>query len=103
MQQSVILYISTFFIPVVSNIDTEVEMRLYDKNGNISYATKHNTLSGNSYMFNPKTKVTVHDGVAGAFRKMAKETGWKSGKKHPLILPVINSIDDCLGDLTGVF
>lgn len=71
---------TAFFIPVVSNLDTEVEMRLYDRKGNMSCATKHNTLSGNSYMFNPKTKVTVHDGVAGAFRKMAKENNWKPGK-----------------------
>ena len=54
---------TALFIPIVSNYDTEVEMQLYDKEGKLLYATKHNTYKGNSYIKIPTAEKTIHDGV----------------------------------------
>ena len=71
---------TVYFAPVASNLDTEVKMRLYDRQGNILYSTTHNTLKGNSYMMPPPTNRTVSDGVKGAFKRIAKEMRLKSVK-----------------------
>ena len=68
---------TAFFVPIVSNYDTEVEMQLYDQDGTLLYATMHNTYKGNSYMMSPSAEKTIHDGVKGAFVRIAKEIGWK--------------------------
>lgn len=71
---------SVYFVPVMSNYDTDVAMRLYDRQGNLLYSTRHNTLRGNSYMMPPTADKTVRDGVQGAFRRIAKEMKLKSVK-----------------------
>ena len=71
---------TVYFAPVASNLDTEVKMRLYDRQGNLLYSTVHNTLKGNSYMMPPPTHRTVSDGVKGAFKRIAKEMRLKSVK-----------------------
>lgn len=71
---------TVYFAPVASNLDTEVKMRLYDRQGNLLYSTMHNTLKGNSYMMPPPTNRAVSDGVKGAFNRIAKEMRLKSVK-----------------------
>lgn len=65
------------FVPVADNLDTEVQMMLYDKQGDLLFSTKHNTFSGNSYMKLPPTHRTITDGIKGAFKRIAKEMGLK--------------------------
>ncbi|WP_147384084.1 hypothetical protein [Maribellus luteus] len=64
-----------YFVPVSHNWDTEVEMKLFDKNGRLLYNTKHNTLKGNSYMNPPPVERTVHDGTKGALVRIFKNMG----------------------------
>lgn len=64
---------SVYFIPIGKYIDTEVELKLYDSNGNLVINTRHKTMSGNSYAFNPTTDMTIRDGATGALRKLLKE------------------------------
>lgn len=71
-------YTLYYAIPIMSNYDTEVMMQLYDRGGELLYATKHETRRGNSYMKTPTTERTVHDGVKGAFARIAKEIGWEN-------------------------
>lgn len=71
---------SMYFIPVAKNLDTEVEMRLYDRQGNLLYSTKHNTFKGNSYMSSPSAERTVYDGVKGAWKRIAREADWSAVK-----------------------
>jgi hypothetical protein len=74
-----------YFVPVSHNWDTEVEMKLFDKNGRLLYNTKHNTLKGNSYMNPPPVERTVHDGTKGALVRILKNMG--------LIKTVANRVD----------
>ena len=71
---------SVYFIPVTSNLDTEVKMRLYSRQGDLLFSTTHNTYAGNSYMMPPSPYTTVHDGVKGAFKRIAKEMHLKTVK-----------------------
>jgi len=63
------------FSSVAKNWDTEVEMKLFDKTGNLLLSILHNTIKGNSYFMPPIAERTVHDGTAGAIKRMAKELG----------------------------
>lgn len=60
-------------VPVGQNIDTEVELKLYDKNGKLLIVTSHNTFQGNSYMMPPPPSRTIHDGAKGAVKRLIKE------------------------------
>ena len=71
---------TVFYVPVAKNYDTEVEMKLFSKNGNIILSTKHNTLKGNSYMMPPPADRTIGDGTKGALRRITKELGLKKIK-----------------------
>jgi hypothetical protein len=64
---------SVNFIPIAKNYDTEVTMKLFDKNGKLIVAVSHNTYKGNSYMTAPTANRTIHDGTEGAIKKMVKE------------------------------
>lgn len=64
---------SSTYTPVMKYYDTEIEMKLYAKNGELQILTKHNTFSGNSYMKRPTTKKIIHDGTIGAFNRILKE------------------------------
>ena len=66
---------SLYFVPVAQNYDTEVQMKLFDKNGRLLVSTLHNTLNGNSYMMPPPADRTVQDGTKGALKRMTKEMG----------------------------
>jgi hypothetical protein len=61
------------YSPIMKDYDTEVEMELYDKNGELQISTKHNTFIGNSYMLKPTTNKIIHDGTMGAFNRIMKE------------------------------
>lgn len=61
------------FIPIAKNWDTEVEMKLFDKTGNLMLTVLHNTTKGNSYFMPPTADRTIHDGTAGAIKRLAKE------------------------------
>jgi len=61
------------FIPIGKYVDTEVELKLYDKTGELIIHTKHNTANGNSYGTYPTTDMTITDGAEGAIKKMLKE------------------------------
>jgi hypothetical protein len=63
------------FIPIAKNWDTEVEMKLFDKTGNLMLTVLHNTTKGNSYFMPPTADKTIHDGTAGAIKRIAKELG----------------------------
>ena len=63
------------FIPITKNWDTEVEMKLFDKTGNLKLTVLHNTTKGNSYFIPPTADKTIHDGTAGAIKRLAKELG----------------------------
>ncbi len=63
------------FRPIARNWDTEVEMKLYDKLANLVLAVRHNTTKGNSYIVFPTADRTIHDGTAGAIKRLALELG----------------------------
>lgn len=63
------------FIPIAKNWDTEVEMKLFDKTGNLVLAVLHNTTKGNSYFMPPAADRTIHDGTVGAIKRLIKEIG----------------------------
>lgn len=60
---------------VIIGFDTKVTLLLFDKNGRLLIATKHNSKTGNSYWMPPKPDIAIHDAVEGAFNRMAKEIG----------------------------
>lgn len=60
---------------VVIGFDTKVTLLLFDKNGKLLIATKHNSKTGNSYWMPPKPDIAIHDAVEGAFNRIAKEIG----------------------------
>jgi len=60
------------FIPVFENIDTEVEMKLLNKEGKVVAITCHNTLKGSDYMMPPTTERTIHDATERALKKIIK-------------------------------
>jgi hypothetical protein len=60
------------FIPAMENIDTEVEMKLFSKNGKVVAITQHNTLKGSDYMMPPTTERTIHDATERALKKIIK-------------------------------
>jgi hypothetical protein len=60
------------FFPVMSNIDTEVEMKLFNKEGKVVVITRHNTFNGSDYMFPPTTERTIHDATQRALTKIIK-------------------------------
>jgi hypothetical protein len=64
---------SVMFVPIAQNYDTEVEMKLIDKNGNLILSTIHNTYKGNSYMTSPPAERTVMDGAKGALKRIYAE------------------------------
>lgn len=64
---------SVMFVPIAQNYDTEVEMKLFDKNGNLVVSTSHNTYKGNSYMMSPPAERTVTDGARGALKRIYTE------------------------------
>jgi hypothetical protein len=66
---------SMSFIPIAKNWDTEVELKLFNKIGNIILTVRHNTTRGNSYFMPPSANRTIHDGTAGAIKRLAKELG----------------------------
>ncbi len=67
---------SIYLIPYAKNLDTEVEMKIYDKSGKLISHTLHNTLHGNSYMFPPPTERTIKDGTEGNLKRIAKSLHW---------------------------
>ncbi|MCL2290369.1 MAG: hypothetical protein FWC34_06660 [Bacteroidetes bacterium] len=60
------------FVPVFDNIDTEVEMKLFTKEGKVVAITRHNTHKGSDYMMPPTTERTIHDATARALKKIIK-------------------------------
>ena len=60
------------FIPAMQNIDTEVEMKLFNKDGKIIAITRHNTLNGSDYMMPPTAERTIHDATERALKKIIK-------------------------------
>lgn len=63
-------------IPIAQNWDTEVDMGLYNRKGDLLLAVRHNTFRGNSYLMPPPANRTIYDGTAGAVRRIARELGW---------------------------
>jgi hypothetical protein len=61
------------FVPIGQNYDTEVEMKLIDKNGNLILSTRHNTYKGNSYATFPTAETTIMDGTKGALKRIYSE------------------------------
>ena len=61
------------FIPIAQNYDTEVEMKLIDRKGDLILSTIHNTYKGNSYMTSPTAETTVMDGTKGALKRIYAE------------------------------
>lgn len=55
------------------NFDTEVELKLFDRNGKLLVSTLHNTFKGNSYMAYPPPHITIQDGTKGAVKRLIKE------------------------------
>jgi hypothetical protein len=68
-------------IPIIKNYDTNVEMKLIDKNGALLLNVNHNTLHGNSYFMPPSANKTIYDGTAGAIKGIGKEFGWLKEKQ----------------------
>jgi hypothetical protein len=66
---------SVYFVPITQNYDTKVNMKLFDKNGNLLLSTVHDTFSGNSYWLPPSAETTVRDGTKGALGRVIKEMG----------------------------
>jgi hypothetical protein len=64
---------TVMFAPIAQNYDTEVEMKLIDRNGNLILNTRHNTYKGNSYMTPPPAERTVMDGAKGALKRIYTE------------------------------
>ncbi len=64
---------SYYGIPVAQNIDTKVELYLFDNKGNLLLIVYHDTYKGNSYFFIPNTFQTIKDGVIGAIKRIVKE------------------------------
>jgi hypothetical protein len=60
------------FTPITPNIDTEVEMKLFNKDGRVIAITRHNTLKGSDYMLPPTTERTIHDATYRALKKIIK-------------------------------
>lgn len=60
---------------MAENYDTEAELKLFSKNGDLLSHTLHNTYKGNSYMMSPSADITVRDGTIGAINRMAKDMG----------------------------
>ena len=60
------------FFPVFDNIDTEVEMKLFTKEGKVVAITRHNTHKGSDYMMPPTTERTIHDATERALKKIIK-------------------------------
>lgn len=60
-------------IPIGKSEDTYVEMKYFDKSGELLLHTKHDTERGNSYLTFPKSKKTVPDGLKGALKRIFKE------------------------------
>lgn len=59
--------------PIFQNFDTEVELILFDRSGEMLISTLHNTFHGNSYMKPPQPNKTIYDGTKGAIKRLAKE------------------------------
>lgn len=55
------------------NFDTEVELKLFDRNGKLMVSTLHNTFKGNSYMAYPPPHITTQDGTKGAVKRLIRE------------------------------
>jgi hypothetical protein len=70
-----------YYSPIVRSYDTEVEMKLIDKNGKLLISTIHNTFNGNSYLMPPTVERTIQDGTTGAIKRILKEMGIKKSKK----------------------
>ncbi|MEM9052026.1 MAG: hypothetical protein AAGC47_08255 [Bacteroidota bacterium] len=64
---------SLMLIPLGQSMDTEVEMKYFDSNGNLMLHTRHNTANGNSYPEQPKAVRTIPDGVKGNLKRIFKE------------------------------
>ena len=65
------MYIELF----TQNYATIVELKLYDKKGNLILQTSHNTYEGNSYPMLPGPGWTVKDGTYGALDRLIDELG----------------------------
>jgi hypothetical protein len=65
----------TMYMQTTSNWNTEVEMKLFDKDGNLVLAVLHNTSKGNSYVTLQTADRTIYDGAEGAVKRLAKELG----------------------------
>jgi hypothetical protein len=66
---------SMYALPIAQNFDTEVEMKLFSKEGKLIIRTMHNTLEGNSYMTPPPAFKTIQDGTRGALKRIARDLG----------------------------
>ena len=61
-----------YFIPAMSNVDAEVEMKLFTKDGKVVAVTRHNTYKGSDYWVAPTTAKTIHDATQRALKKIIK-------------------------------
>ena|ERR1043166_1654999 len=61
------------FIPLGKSEDAYVEMKMFNRKGELAIQTKHNTSAGNSYMMPPKAEQTIEDGTFGALKRIFKE------------------------------
>lgn len=60
-------------VTIAEYFNTEVQLKLYDNNGNLIISTLHNTQKGNTYFKAPKLENTIYDGATGALQKLLKE------------------------------
>ena len=62
------IYVTTsfMFIPIDQRYDTEVGLKLFDKNGKLIFSVMFNTHSGDTYTKPPKPEIKIRDGTTGA-------------------------------------
>ncbi len=67
---------TAYFVPYAANYDTEVDMKIFNRNGVLVLSVRHNTQKGNSYLNLPTPDMTIRDGTKGALKRIAKEFEW---------------------------
>lgn len=71
-----ITYTTLYILPVGKNYDTDVEMKLFDKEANLLLDVRYKTLSNNLYLEPPTADKSIRNGTQGAIKRLMKEHGW---------------------------